>query len=139
MLKGIFIWSLFLLLTLTGCIKEETLHCYNNAIVSNDQFQNGPNDPLEIHAVNIQDECIHIRFSSGGCDGSTWITKLIGSEDILESFPPQRVIRLSLKNEEPCDAYLTKEVTFNIKPLQTGGHQIILHLDNWDEPINFVY
>ena len=80
-----------------------------------------------------------INFSSSGCNGDTWELKLIDSEDILESNPPQRNLRLSLKNEESCLAYITKELTFDISNLQVNGNKVQLNLTNSDKNILYKY
>ena len=82
---------------------------------------------------------LKINFSSGGCRGYTWELKLIDSEIILYSNPPQRNLRLSLKNEELCEAYITKELTFNVKKLRVDGNQIILNITNSDDQILYEY
>ena len=68
-----------------------------------------------------------------------WELKLIDSEDILESNPPQRNLRLSLKNEESCLAYITKELTFDISNLQVNGNKVQLNLTNSDKNILYKY
>jgi len=82
---------------------------------------------------------LKINFSSSGCNGDTWELKLIDSEDILESNPPQRNLRLSLKNEESCLAYITKELTFDISNLQVNGNKVQLNLTNSDKNILYKY
>ena len=80
-----------------------------------------------------------INFSSSGCGGETWEIKLIDSEDIMESNPPQRNLRLSLKNEEVCLAIVTKELTFDISNLQVGGNRVQLNITNSEETILYEY
>lgn len=79
-----------------------TNNCDIKTIESAEQYVNAAADQLEINSLSISDNCLKINFSSGGCSGDTWQLKLIDSEDILESIPPQRNLRLSLKNEELC-------------------------------------
>ena len=88
--------------------------CDFETVISAEQYVNAPSDQLTINSLEINDNCLKINFSSGGCSGDTWELKLIDSEDILESLPPQRNLRLSLINEELCDAYITKELTFDV-------------------------
>ena len=61
------------------------------------------------------------------------------SEIILESIPPQRELRLSLKNEEACLAFITKEFTFDISSLRVDGNQVQLKIVNADETILYEY
>ena len=134
---------LFIVGLLTNCddnhdIKEPG-NCDLNVIVDSDLYKNAPSDNLTINSMEITDDCLTINFSSSGCSGESWEIKLIDSESILESDPPQRNIRLSLKNEELCDAYITKELTFNIANLKVDGNRVILNLLNSDSSILYEY
>lgn len=114
-------------------------NCDFETLISAEQYQNAPSDQLEINNLEINGNCLKINFSSGGCDGNTWELKLIDSEDILESNPPQRNLRLSLKNEELCEAYITKELTFDISNLQIDGNEVQLNITNSEQNILYEY
>lgn len=114
-------------------------NCDFETVISADQFVNAPADQLTINSLEINDNCLKINFSSGGCNGDTWELKLIDSEDILESLPPQRNLRLSLKNGEECEAYITKELTFDISNLQVNENQVQLNITNSDKNILYEY
>jgi hypothetical protein len=114
-------------------------NCDFETIISEEQYVNAPNDQIEINSLDINDNCLKINFSSGGCDGNTWELKLIDSGDIMESNPPQRNLRLSLKNEELCEAYITKELTFDITNLKVDGNKVQLNIINSDENILYEY
>jgi hypothetical protein len=64
---------------------------------------------------------------------------LIDSEAILESNPPQRNLRLSLKNEESCEAIINKEVSFDISKLQVDGKKVLLNIFNSSGQILYEY
>jgi len=135
----------FALLLLSGlshsCKKEEDKKtgCDQSVVISSDEFQNARYDLLTINNITISGDCLTINFGSSGCDGSTWIMKLIDSEAIAESYPPQRSLRLSFINEELCDAYFTKTLSFDIKPLRVSGNKVILHIDGYNESIIYEY
>ena len=118
---------------------ENQNNCDFETIINIEQYKNAPSDQVEINSLEINDDCLKINFSSGGCDGDTWELKLIDSEDILESNPPQRNLRLSLKNDELCEAYITKELTFDITNLQVDGNKVQLNITNSDENILYEY
>ena len=113
--------------------------CEQVTIVSSELYENAPNHLLTINSLEINENCLKINFSSSGCDGDTWDLKLIDSEAILESLPPQRNVRLSLKNEEVCLAYVTKELTFDITPLKLDGNQVLLNITNANKQILYEY
>ncbi|WP_289062008.1 hypothetical protein [uncultured Zobellia sp.] len=118
---------------------ESLSNCDFETIVSNEQYKNSPSDHININGMEINDNCLKISFSSSGCSGDTWELKLIDSEDVLESKPPQRNLRLLLKNEEMCEAYITKELTFDISNLQVNGGQVQLNLKSFEENILYKY
>lgn len=118
---------------------ENSNNCDFETIISAEQYGNAPSDQLSINSLEINGNCLKINFSSSGCSGDTWELKLIDSEAILESNPPQRVLRLSLKNEEACLAYITKELTFDISNLQVDGKKVQLNITNSEDNILYKY
>ncbi len=114
-------------------------NCNKVVIISSELYTNAPADQMTINSLDLNENCLNISFSSSGCDGSTWEVKLIDSELILESNPPQRNLRLSLKNEEECEAYITKELTFDINNLKIDGNQVLLNITNSDDQILYEY
>ena len=130
-------------LTILSCSNDDDndnpVNCDFETVISAEQYANAPSDQLTINSLAINYNCLKINFSASGCSGDTWELKLIDSEDILESLPPQRNLRLSLNNEEPCEAYITKELTFDISNLQVEGTQVQLNITNSDENILYEY
>ncbi len=63
--------------------------------------------------AEIINDSIYIEFDASVCDGSTREICLVDAKLIMESY----LIRLSLKNEELCDANFTKKLAFDIKPV----------------------
>ncbi len=114
-------------------------NCGRRTLINTEEFANAPADPLQINSFEIEGDCLTINFSAGGCSGANWELELIDSEAILESNPPQRNLRLSLKNEEECLAYITKELTFDISNLKVEGTRVQLNLTNADKSILYEY
>ena len=114
-------------------------NCDFVTLKSAEQYQSAPSDQLEINTLEVNGDCLKISFSSGGCNGDTWELKLIDSEDVLESNPPQRNLRLSLKNEELCQAYIAKELKFDISNLKVDGNKVQLNLTNSEDNILYEY
>ena len=128
--------------TILNCSNDDNKNSNNcdfATLISANQYSHAPSDPLTINSLEINGNCLKINFSSGGCNGDSWELKLIDSEAILESNPPQRNLRLSLKNEELCKAYITKELTFDISNLQVDGNKVKLNLKNSDKSILYEY
>ena len=133
--------TLVIIAFISSCNNSENASttCDKIVIISASEYENAPNDEITINHLSINGDCLKINFSASGCSGDSWEVKLIDSEDILESNPPQRNLRLSLKNEELCEAFITKELTFDIRNLQTNGNQVLLNITNSDQQILYKY
>ena len=132
---------LITLFVISACSNNDdnTNDCDFSTVISAEQFKNAPNDHLTINSLEIEDGCLKINFSSSGCSGDSWKLKLIDSNIILKTDSPQRNLRLSLKNEELCEAYITKEMTFDISNIQVNGNQVLLNIENSDDQILYKY
>lgn len=127
--------------SLTSCDKDDnnSSNYDKQVLISADEYSTSPNDQLTINTLELNGDNLKINFSASGCSGDTWEVILIDSEVILYSNPPQRNLRLSLKNEELCEAYITKELTFEISELQVDGNEILLNITNSDDQILYIY
>lgn len=121
------------------CEDPEPMNCDFNTIISPQEYSDAPSDFVKINHLEITENCLYINFSSSGCSGDTWEIKLIDSGVILESNPPQRNLRLSLKNDETCLAYLTKELSFDISNLQVEGSDVHLRFSQSNANILYQY
>lgn len=113
--------------------------CDQKVMINKGQYKNGPSDLLTIQKAEISGDCLTIRFGASGCDGKSWEVRLIDSGEVLYSDPPQRNIRLSLRNKEMCEAYLTREISFDISDLQVNGNKLLLNLSNSGTQIAYSY
>jgi len=118
----------------------ETASCDFDTTISANLYANAPSDPVAISDIEISGDCLKITFSASGCDGNTWTVKLIDSEGIMESFPAQRNLRLSLENREICAAFLPRVSTFDISELQIpGDNSVYLNIVNSGDQILYEY
>lgn len=95
--------------------------CDQEVIISEDEYKNAPDSPVSINEMKIVGNCLKIKFSASGCDGNSWVVKLIDMGAVAESNPSQRTLRLSLDNKEMCKALITREISFDIENLQIEG------------------
>ncbi|MEB2773710.1 hypothetical protein SYJ56_00230 [Algoriphagus sp. D3-2-R+10] len=140
---------LFQLVTLFACF--QLLSCADGdvnptlslselkVLIDEDAYNSAPTDNLVINSLDIKGDFLTINFSAGGCDGNSWEIKLIDSGGIMESNPPQRNLILSLNNQELCEAYITKEVVFDISELKVSGGKVWLNVTNSDQRILYTY
>lgn len=127
----------------TGC-KTERIEpnpdCPDRVLISAERYNNSPADELIVMRAAIQGDCLYLEFSASGCDGSTWELRLIDASTIMESYPIQRSIRLSLNNNEDCDAVISREIAFDITPLQLAEYdKIYLNLANSGQQLLYMY
>ncbi len=140
MKKITFLSTLILFVVATfGCEKKNEVadipKCDYDVIISREKFESAKSSGFTINDLKIDNNCLKVNLSSGGCDGSTWVFELIDSGILLESNPAQRNLFLSLKNEELCNAYITKEVTFDVSELKAGNDKVFLNITNTDDSI----
>jgi hypothetical protein len=118
----------------------EEASCDSIVISSENLFTNAERDHVFIDEVKLNGDCLEFTYSSSGCDSKSWIVKLIDSETILESDPPQRNLLLSFKNDEKCLAYFTENMSFDISNLKIKGeNKIILNIENSNKTITYQY
>ena len=116
-------------------INGEQVYCHNNGnnqsdcdqdvIISQTEYNNAQSDPVTIIDMNIEGNCLKIKFGASGCSGDNWVVKLIDSEAVAESLPCQRALRLCLGHIGICAAYFENEISFNIESLQIQGNRSV--------------
>jgi len=139
--------AILVCISLSSCAidsNDESFECDRKVVISAEEYIIAPNDQLTINSLEINGDCLTINFSSSGCSGDSWELKLIDADVILESYPPKRNLRLSLKNEELCDAFITREIIFDIYKLQVDRNQVFgkkvkLNITNSDDQILYKY
>jgi len=142
-MKKIFIYiaiSFGLLLSNCEKTKDDTfINDDRTIIVDNDLYIIAPDDEFEFDNVQIINDSIHLTIRYGGGCGEVEF-KLIDSEAIMESNPVQRNIRLSFRDEDTCEAYLTAELTFDLTPIRvSGASRVSINLEGWPKPLIYNY
>ena len=132
----------FVLLSMLACSDSDDPDpngCDFGTVISQERYRNAPSDELTINSLEIENDCLKINFSASGCSGDSWKIELIDASSIKESDPPQRDLRLSLDNDELCEAFITRELSFNISRLKVEGGQVVLNLLNSGDQILYSY
>lgn len=130
------------LLPLSACTGDDSgsKACGENVLVDAIFFENGPSMSLGITKMKINQDCLEISFNSSGCNGDTWIVKLVDSGEVTQTTPPQRTLRLSLSSEELCEAIVEKIISFDLTSIQIqGSNQVLLKISNNDSQILYEY
>ena len=140
-MKNLFLLALIpvFLLACTDGDEPDPNGCDQGTVISQELYRNSPSDEATINSIEIEGDCMRINFSASGCSGESWKITLIDSGSILESDPPQRNLRFSLDNNELCEAFITKNLTFNIKNLRVEGGRVQLNLTNSGDQVLYEY
>jgi hypothetical protein len=109
-------------------------------VISEENFQDVITANYMITNAALDGDCLSVTISSSGCNGETWEMKLLGTNNVMESLPLQRDVKIELDNQELCLAVFQKTVSFDLIPFRVEGqNQVDLHLDGWDETIEYQY
>lgn len=140
-INKILVLSLFCVLLLNMQCDEDNVvfvPCGIEVVIDNASYEDA--EVHNIEAVTLDGDCININISASGCDGSSWIMTLIDSENIAESFPPQRYLKLNLYNNEVCLAVFTKEESFDLTALRVeGANEVLLNFEGFEESVLYTY
>ena len=114
--------------------------CGPVAVIDSGQFSSATTELLDVMSIDINQDCFELTIGSSGCDGDSWGVSLFDAGVVLESFPVQRNLVISLFNEELCDGYFTRDYTFDISNLQVGeSGTVLLNISNTGEQISYEY
>ena len=138
---GVFFICLFVL----GCNSNDEPTIKNKCnvsseIISSEDFSAVSTSNYAITKVEIIDDCIEITFGSSGCGTELWEEHLFSVDSFYTIFPLQRDLKMKLINEELCEAYFIKTVSFDLTPLQIDGQNIVpLNIYGWNEQVSYEY
>lgn len=138
MKSKILIISLFLI-SIFSCEENVVSDDFRNesVIIDSNLYNQSESNNYSITNVQLNGDNLTIRISSSGCSSDSWKAILIDANEILESYPVQRKIKLSLENNEACLAVFEKEFTFDISSLKEDYDTVLLNLKGWDTQINY--
>ncbi|MEM9859302.1 MAG: hypothetical protein AAF843_18230 [Bacteroidota bacterium] len=102
MKSRIFVLSTLIILVCTYCNEDEDILrtvCDEVVILNSEQFKNATTDFFTVIDVEVEGDCMNIKYSSSGCSGESWVMELIDANVIKETNPVQLDLRLILKNK----------------------------------------
>lgn len=135
----------FIFLFVFGCNSNDEPTIKNKCnvsseIISSEDFSAVSTSNYAITKVEIIDDCIEITFGSSGCGTELWEEHLFSVDSFYTIFPLQRDLKMKLINEELCEAYFIKTVSFDLTPLQIDGQNIVpLNIYGWNEQVSYEY
>ena len=132
-----------LLLMNFQCDEDDAIQlstCGVAVVLDNSAYQTIESDFYTLTSAEIDGDCLRVNISSSGCDASTWVLTLVDSEDIAESMPPQRYLKLALANNEACLAVFNKVQSFDLAVLKIDGvNEVLLNIEEFLEPLTYIY
>lgn len=130
---------LSLILSFISCNDQNKLdHLQNESVIINEYLYKETNsNNYTISNATLNGDLLTIKISSSGCSADSWSAILIDANEVLESNPIQRNIKLSLENNEACLAVFESEFIFDVKILKEDFASIILNLEGWNTQINY--
>ncbi|WP_406682828.1 hypothetical protein N1F78_09000 [Seonamhaeicola sp. MEBiC1930] len=141
-MKKVLLAAIIMLCFLNMQCEEDIIinNCDYLTIVSESEYNNFETDHFGFISTDVEGDCLLVEIGASGCDGSTWEFQLIDSGAIAESFPEQRFLKLQLSNEELCDAYFERTLSFDLTPLRIeGSSRVLLNIDGLNNAIEYVY
>lgn len=135
---------LFSILILFGCKKTDTpvdtasLICDQKIIVDFDLFNDAPDDDFTFNSIELDDDCLHISFSYGGGCNDVDI-KMIDANTDAPSSVSMRTLRLSLDDDDDCEAWVTEEISFDLTPIKNDIGSATLIIQGWDEQLFYKF
>ncbi len=141
--------SLFILLALCfmnmQCDEDDVVSlpneiCEETTVVSPSLYENLSSVNFTFVSAEITNDCLNLEVGASGCDSKSWGFKLVDSGAIAESSPEQRFLKFQLINDESCEAYFRRSVSFDLTLLQiNGSNEIILHIEGLESSLNYKY
>ena len=115
--------------------------CDQTTVIDNNLYDAAQSQDLTIDSLVLSGDCLHAYYKASGCDGETWAITLLDSGNIAESSPEQRFLTFDFINEEECRAVISKQTSFDLRPIQIDSDEIILNfsIDGYEQSINYSY
>lgn len=108
-------------------------------IIDSALFSEVPGDDFDFVDVTVTGDSLEMTVQYGGGCGAICAI-LLDSGLVAYSNPPQRFVRLSLGDNDPCEALLTEKLTFDLTKLRvSGADKVRLNIRDWPEPVLYEY
>lgn len=145
MLKKFFCAILIMFCFMNILCEEENYNvvdgpCDFVTIIDKTKYDSLESASFKLENIQIIEDCLTLTVRASGCDGNSWAYHLVDSGAVAESSPEQRFLKFQLKNNELCEAYIAKTISFDLKPLQvSGSNEIMLHIEGLEPSLKYKY
>lgn len=97
-------------------------------ILSKEQYQEEETNGIFIDSAHVIGDYLIMDYETSGCQLYEWEPYLVESQEVLESFPTQRSLKLVTHEIGGCAAVKRKRGIFNLRDLKVNGDSIILNI-----------
>ncbi|EPR72583.1 hypothetical protein ADIWIN_2473 [Winogradskyella psychrotolerans RS-3] len=116
------------------------LPCGLEVVSDNEAYETSESDNYGVLNVDLSGDCLTVDVTTSGCDNNDWVLTLIDSENIAESMPSQRYLKLTLFNNQDCSVVLEKAETFDLSLLKVEGtNEVLLNIEGLSESVLYSY
>lgn len=127
------------LLVIAGCQKDSTKNHHQKVVIDPVSFQDQQSDDFEFVDVRVFGDSLGVTIRYGGGCGNI-LTSLIDSGILTDTHPVQRNLRLILEDNDPCEAWLETEISFELINLRVADtNEVALNIAGWPTPILYTY
>ena len=146
-MKKIFILNTLIGILFISCTKDdcdnstdETICDSISEIIEQENFNDVDTSTYVITQVELNEHCLSITMGASGCNPEFWGLDLYSIDAFYTIFPLQRAVKVNLRNDQLCEAYFEKLISFDLTPFQIEGqNELPLNIESWDEQIIYEY
>ena len=128
-------FALSIVLSLLSCDEDETQVSCGGEVIFLEENSAIISDPYQIISARIDETCLEIVVSAGGCDGQSWQGKLFVFPEESLSSQPKKQVEFSLEDKELCEALVQRTFSFDLSGI-SGSVDVIINLTGWSEALS---
>jgi hypothetical protein len=138
--------ALSLALSLLACDDPDNAAANGSDILIVDSNAGFPSNELRIESIRVDRDILTAEVQYGGGCGNAEF-KLLGYSAFMESVPVQSALTISFRDEDSCEALISRTIQFNLRPLaekykkvyRTNSGTILLRIDNYQPLVTYAF
>ena len=109
-------------------------------VIAEDNFDAINTSNYVVLDVQLNGDCLEITIGSSGCDSNLWVLNLYSTNAFYAIYPIQRAVKIELINNQSCEAFFQKTISFDLTPFQIEKvNKVPLNIEGWNEQIVYEY
>lgn len=110
--------------------------CSNSVIIDQDLYQSTKSSHYDVLNAHIEEDFLVVTISSNGCNGEDWQVCLIEADNLEEHDLLKRNLKISLVNNQFCEALIAREFSFDLRPIKEE-YEILISLEGWEPLLSY--